>query len=185
VKYFPKRLAECKAQVPLLILIALTVSTQLAVAQSDPGDPANTHGASSNHTVNINVPNLSAIKPPGNVTIDIDAGDLDENVFSGGDKALEVTTNNPNSRAIQANVSNAPNADDIRLLVKKDSDFNWRVIYGASGQDPTPSKRIIDGIDGVHEKSYPINIGAEVGPDFDPTSNVAFEVTYTLVAVEN
>lgn len=189
MKRFPGRLAGYKIRLPLLIFAALATFTQLATAQNDPENPANEHGASSSHTVNINVPKLSAIDPPGTVTINVDAGELNENVPYDENTDLEVTTNNPNPRAIYASVSKDPSAaNDIRLLVKEDGDSNWRVIYGASGSDSAPSKEIIDGpddngIDGVHEKSYPIDIGVEVGPDFDPTGEFAFEITYTLVEI--
>jgi hypothetical protein len=166
---------------------------QLATAQSEdtPGKPATTHGASSSHTVNINVPELSAIRPPRNITFSIEAGDLDQGQGQGQgltkSASFKVTTNNPSTRAVEVEATDIGN-DDYKLAIDDDndgSDFDPlidRIDSDGSGGESSPAQTVESGIDGVHEATFKVGYEVVVGPNFDPDNNQSITVEYTLVS---
>ncbi len=171
-----------------LLIVALP---QLATAQSQdtPGKPATTHGASSSHTVKIDVPKLSAIKPPEKITFDIQSGQLDQELSQSGltqSASFTVTTNNPNTRAVEVRATDFGN-DDYKLSIDDNDDGTGfdplidRINSDDSGSGSSPIQTVESGIDGVHEETFDVRYGVVVGPNFDPTNNQSIKVTYTLV----
>jgi hypothetical protein len=174
-----------------LLIVALP---QSATAQSEdtPGTPETTHGASSSHTVKINVPKLSAIEPPEGIIFNIQSGKLDQELSEIGKELSEsasftVTTNNPNKRAVEVEATDIGN-DDYKLAIDDNDDgSNFaplidRINSGDSGSGSSPIQTVESGIDGVHEETFDVRYGVVVGPNFDPTKNQSITVTYTLVS---